>query len=65
MRLAQQPASLPSMTVWACCTSANFWLLFVVFGAGTGCGLMFVNNLGAHAVHLPHGFIETIETHAT
>ena len=49
LKSTQPPASLPSMTVWACCTSANFWLLFVIFGVGTGCGLMFVNSLGAHA----------------
>ena len=49
LKLQQPPASVPSMTVWACCASANFWLLFVIFGAGTGCGLMFVNSLGAHA----------------
>jgi hypothetical protein len=26
--------------------SLDFWLLFFVFGCGTGIGLMFVNNLG-------------------
>lgn len=35
------------MRLWECAASLNFWLLFLVFGAGTGTGLMFVNNLGA------------------
>lgn len=36
----------PALTVRECCASLSFWLLFAVFGTGTGLGLMFVNNLG-------------------
>ncbi|KAK9904691.1 hypothetical protein WJX75_000633 [Coccomyxa subellipsoidea] len=34
------------LKLWECAASLNFWLLFLVFGVGTGIGLMFVNNLG-------------------
>jgi hypothetical protein len=30
-----------------CAASLDFWLLFIVFGIGAGCGLMLINNLGA------------------
>jgi hypothetical protein len=40
------PGRPPALTVRECCASSSFWLLFVVFGMGTGLGLMFVNNLG-------------------
>ena len=43
MQRTMKPAAL---TVGECCASLNFWLLFTVFGVGTGLGLMFVNNLG-------------------
>ena len=46
-----KPAAL---TVRECCASLNFWLLFTVFGVGTGIGLMFVNNLGVS----PHAALE-------
>ncbi len=36
----------PDLKLWECAASINFWLLFLVFGVGTGIGLMFVNNLG-------------------
>ncbi|EIE19129.1 Nodulin-like-domain-containing protein [Coccomyxa subellipsoidea C-169] len=36
----------PNLKLWECAASLNFWLLFLVFGVGTGIGLMFVNNLG-------------------
>lgn len=29
-----------------CARSLNFWLLFGVFGTGTGCGLLLINNIG-------------------
>ena len=55
-----KPAAL---TVRECCASLNFWLLFAVFGAGTGIGLMFVNNLGA----CPHAALQltSADTRAT
>ena len=43
LQRSMKPAAL---TVRECCASLNFWLLFTVFGVGTGIGLMFVNNLG-------------------
>lgn len=43
---AESETGPPALTVRECCTSLNFWLLFTVFGTGTGLGLMFVNNLG-------------------
>ena len=43
---AESAAGPPALTVRECCASLDFWLLFVVFGVGTGLGLMFVNNLG-------------------
>ena len=43
----EEADGLPSLSVRECAASASFWLLFVTFGLGTGCGLMFVNNLGA------------------
>ena len=35
------------LTPLQCAASLDFWLLFVVFGIGAGCGLMLINNLGA------------------
>ncbi|CAK0787583.1 hypothetical protein CVIRNUC_010805 [Coccomyxa viridis] len=43
---AQRIMKPAALTVRECCASLNFWLLFFVFGVGTGIGLMFVNNLG-------------------
>ena len=43
-RLALAPAEL---TLVQCAASPDYWLLFGVLGAGTGCGLLFSNNLGA------------------
>ena len=45
-RSAEAVGGPPALTVRECCASLNFWLLFTVFGVGTGLGLMFVNNLG-------------------
>ena len=42
----QRTTKPAALTVRECCASLNFWLLFTVFGVGTGVGLMFVNNLG-------------------
>ncbi len=46
--LAGAAVQKQELKLWECAASLNFWLLFLVFGAGTGTGLMFVNNLGAH-----------------
>lgn len=35
------------LTPLQCAASLDFWLLFVVFGTGAGCGLLLINNLGA------------------
>lgn len=35
------------LTLVQCAASPDYWLLFAVLGAGTGCGLLFSNNLGA------------------
>ena len=43
-RRALAPAEL---TLVQCAASPDYWLLFGVLGAGTGCGLLFSNNLGA------------------
>ena len=63
-RTAESATGPPALTVRECCASLNFWLLFTIFGIGTGLGLMFVNNLGestrfchkfnASAPHLIH-----------
>lgn len=44
---AGQAVPKQELKLWECGASLNFWLLFAVFGMGTGTGLMFVNNLGA------------------
>lgn len=38
------------LTPLQCAASLDFWLLFVVFGIGAGCGLMLINNLGTVSV---------------
>jgi hypothetical protein len=38
------------LTPLQCAASLDFWLLFVVFGIGAGCGLMLIKNLGAVSV---------------
>ena len=38
---------LPEMAPLQCARSLDFWLLFLVFGIGAGCGLLFINNVGA------------------
>lgn len=45
--LAGAAVQKQELKLWECAASLNFWLLFLVFGMGTGTGLMFVNNLGA------------------
>ncbi|CAL8464603.1 g4138 [Coccomyxa elongata] len=44
--LAGAAVQKQELKLWECAASLNFWLLFLVFGMGTGTGLMFVNNLG-------------------
>ncbi len=29
-------------------TQLNFWLLFFIFGVGSACGLLFLNNAGTY-----------------
>lgn len=41
------------LTPLQCAASLDFWLLFVVFGIGAGCGLMLINNLGAPVILKP------------
>lgn len=50
MQPAVPTVTSPSLTLRECALSLNFWLLFFVFGCGTGVGLMFVNNLGTLTV---------------
>ena len=51
-RNAESATGPPALTVRECCASLNFWLLFTIFGVGTGLGLMFVNNLGELHNHI-------------
>lgn len=48
VRLAGAAVQKQELKLWECAASLNFWLLFLVFGMGTGTGLMFVNNLGTY-----------------
>ena len=39
-------AAAAQQSVLAALLSANFWMLFIIFGTGTGCGLLLLFNLG-------------------
>lgn len=41
-----QRSSLINLSPLQCARTLNFWLLFGVFGTGTGCGLLLINNIG-------------------
>ncbi|DBA71965.1 TPA: hypothetical protein ACH3X2_010713 [Trebouxia sp. C0005] len=43
---------MPDMTLLQCCTSLNFWLLFLTCSIGMGSGLSFLNNLGQLVIAL-------------
>lgn len=43
---------MPDLTLLQCCTSANFWLLFLTCSIGMGTGLAFLNNLGQLVIAL-------------
>ena len=40
----------PNMSPLHCACTIDFWLLFGVFGAGSGCGLLLINNIGTSAI---------------
>ena len=39
-------SATPSLSPLQCARSLDFWLLFLVFGIGAGCGILFINNVG-------------------
>ena len=41
----------PDLSPLQCAASLDFWLLFLIFGMGAGCGLLFINNVGAWPRH--------------
>lgn len=43
---------MPDMTLLQCCTSLNFWLLFLTCSIGMGSGLSYLNNLGQLVIAL-------------
>ncbi|DBA83628.1 hypothetical protein WJX77_000101 [Trebouxia sp. C0004] len=45
-------AQMPDTTLLQCCTSLNFWLLFLTCSIGMGSGLSFLNNLGQLVIAL-------------
>jgi len=64
--LVRQRASLPvleGISGWALFRTPDFWLLFAALGLGAGCGLMYINNVGAMvralAFSLPYSEEET------
>ena len=44
------PHAAATQSLLGSLTSVNFWLLFVIFGSGTGCGLLLLLNLGMPAL---------------
>jgi hypothetical protein len=40
-------SATPNLSPLQCARSLDFWLLFLVFGTGAGCGILFINNVGA------------------
>lgn len=43
---------LKDLTLRECVVSLNFWLLWVVFAIGAGCGLQLINNIGKRPARL-------------
>ena len=54
----EEPAH--DLTLRECLASLDFWLLWLVFGIGAGCGLQLINNLGAAAFPRPRGIISPL-----
>ena len=42
-------SATPNLSPLQCARSLDFWLLFLVFGTGAGCGILFINNVGGRA----------------